>query len=223
MKIAVIVPNVGMTSEALAERAAFLQSIARPRTKVALFKNEQGPPSIESEVERDEASVHIVSHIRRLSGQGFDAFIPWCAADPGVYAAREVVDVPVVGPLHASCLYAALLGYRFTLIVPRSDPRPVIRRVRSLGFADHLGTVRQIDRTVPELRGDLPATRALLQTEIAAARSQDGADAVVLGCMGLFGVAATLDTPIPVIDPGHAALATAEDLVAMRLRHAAHR
>lgn len=222
MKIAVIVPNSGMTPEALAERASFLHSVARPGTEVALFKNQQGPLSIESEAERDEASYHIVEHIRSLASQGFDAFIPWCAADPGVYAAREVVDVPVVGPLHASCLYAALLGYRFTLIIPRADDRPVIRRVRSLGFADHLGTVRQIDRTVPQLRGDLAATRSLLNAEIEAARSADGADAIVLGCMGLFGVAATLQAPIPVIDPGHAALAIAENLVAMRLRHAAH-
>lgn len=222
MKIAIIVPNAGMTPEALAERTGFLRSVAQPGTEVVLFKNAQGPLSIESEAERDEASVHIVSHIRSLADQSFDAFIPWCAADPGVYAAREVVDVPVVGPLHASCLYAALLGYRFTLIVPRTDSRPVIRRVRSLGFADHLGTVRQIDRTVAQLRGDLPATRALLQAEIDAARNQDGADAIVLGCMGLFGVAATLDSPIPVIDPGHAAIATAENLVAMRLHHATH-
>ncbi len=220
MKIAVVVPNVTMPDEALAERHAFLQRISRPDTEIHVVRNDSGPESIESEFEREWASVHILEHMLRLAPQGFDAFIPWCANDPAVIPGRERLDVPVVGPFQSACLYAAGLGFRFSTLSPRSNPRLTRQRVAALGLKALLASTREIDRTVPELRADLDATCRLLSAEIAEAAHRDGADAVVLGCMALFGITERLETPVPVVDPARAAIAMAETLVAMGLTHA---
>jgi allantoin racemase len=42
--------------------------------------------------------------------QGYDAVIVGCLYDPGVRVARELVDIPVVGPLEASFQTAAYYG-----------------------------------------------------------------------------------------------------------------
>jgi allantoin racemase len=72
---------------------------------------------------------------------------------------------------------------------------------------------------VLELRRDMEATRARLSGLIGEAVREDGADVVIFGCMALFGVAATLDAPVPVIDPALSALMMAESLVTMGLTH----
>ncbi|EPX80361.1 aspartate/glutamate racemase family protein [Salipiger mucosus] len=221
MKIAFVVPNVGMNPEALDQRRAFLQSHARPDTEILGFRNDDGPAAIESETERDWASVEIARHIARLSQRGdIDAFIPWCAGDPGMIAGREAVCVPVVGPMQAAAHYASTLGFRFSWIIPQGNPRLNRLRVEGYGLGGQLASVLELGTPVLELRNDLPATRAKIAELVALAAERDGADAVVLGCMALFGVAGTLDAPRPVIDPTLAALNMAQSLVAMGLTHA---
>ena len=87
MKIAVIIPNVGMKEAAVRERESYLARIARPGTRIDVHVNTEGPASIESEAERDWASVTILQRMRSLEAAGYDAFVPWCASDPAVQAA----------------------------------------------------------------------------------------------------------------------------------------
>ncbi|MGR7996628.1 aspartate/glutamate racemase family protein [Xanthobacter sp. ZOL 2024] len=221
MKIGIIVPNVGMSPEALDERRRFLLAGARPGTEIVMVKNDDGPLSIESEFEREEASTHIVAHMLRLSDQGFDAFIPWCAGDPAVMAGRERVSVPVVGPLQSACSFASVLGFRFSVLTPMTNPRLVRHRVQGMGLGASLASVAALGVPVLDLRKDLATTRRLVSEAVTAMAERDGADAVVLACLALFGLSETLkDVPVPVVDPARAAIAMAESLVAMRLSHA---
>lgn len=219
MKIGVIVPNVGMGAEAIAERHAFLSGHARPDTQIAFHVNERGPRAIESRVEADEAGVEIARTIRALRGQGYDAFIAWCGGDPGLEAAREISSVPVVGPGQSALHFAGTLGTRLTWLAPtgRAD------RIRARAHAHQMGAlltrVRIIGTPVLELRRDMEATRARLNRLIGEAVEEDDADVVIFGCMALFGVAATLEAPVPVVDPALSALMMAESLVTMGLTH----
>jgi allantoin racemase len=220
VKIGVIVANVGMSDAALDQRRQFLQGRARPGTEVVVLRNDEGPASMESVYESEEAGIHIVRHMMKLAGQGFDAFIPWCAGDPGVVSGRERIDVPVVGPFQSACALANLLGYRFSVIGPNTDMRIVRNRVRNIGLEQSLASIRVLHKPVLELRKDLDATRALINAEVGRCLRDDGGDAVVLACMALYGFSETLqDAPLPVIDPATAALQMAETIVSMRLRH----
>ena len=114
MKIAVVVPNVTMPDEALAQRRAYLEGLARPGTEILVHRNAEGPEAIESEHEREWAAVNIARALPTLRDAGADALIPWCANDPGVVACRELSPLPVIGPMQAACHFAALLGFRFS-------------------------------------------------------------------------------------------------------------
>ena len=221
MKIGIIVPNIELTKDLLEERRVFLQGFASPGTTIEVIKNEEGPVSIESEFEHEEGSVQIVRTIMRLQDQGFDAFIPWCGGDPGVVAGRERSAAPVIGPFQSSCALATLLGFSFSILTPRTNPRLIETRLRAMGLIDRLRSIRLLDMPVVELRADLERTTALLADECAKAASEDRADVIVLGCMGLFGVARHLkgSVQVPVIDPALAALSMAETVVRMNLTH----
>lgn len=220
-RIGVIVPNVGMSAQAVAERHAYLKARARPDTEIVFHVNEAGPRAIESRVEADQAGVEIVRTIRALEGQGLDAFITWCGGDPGLEAAREVSAVPVVGPGQSALHYAGALGKRLTWLAPMGDPGRIRARIQAHGMDHSLVRVRLIGTPVLELRRDMAATRARLEALVAQAAEEDEADVVVFGCMALFGVAASLRTKVPVIDPALSALAMAESLVIMGLTHKA--
>ena len=216
MKVAVIVPNSTMADEAVDQRRRFLLAKASAGTEVVFWRNEAGPASIESEAEREEAGVEILRHARRAGTSDLSALIPWCAADPGLDALREAFLFPVVGPLMAACHAAMLMGGRFSIVTPLASPNMMRRLITSYGFADKLVSIRLVDQPVLQLREDLNATKRRFgeQVDLCAA---DGADAVILGCMGAFGLAEQLEARLPVVDPAVAAMTLAESMVRLGL------
>jgi len=217
MKIAVIIPNSTMPPDMQDLRRAFLQARAAPDCTVEVWRNDVGPASIETEAERDEAAVEILRHALRRDLSDVSALIPWCAADPGLDALRQALPIPVVGPLIASCHAASMLGHRFSVVIPAGSIGMTRHRIEGYGFGGKLASVRQVNRPVLELRADLPNTIELFRRQIEAAVAEDGADAVILGCMALFGVAGRIPASVPVVDPALAALSAAEGMVRMGL------
>src|SRR5690349_21713371 len=53
---------------------------------------------------------------RQAEREGFDAVVPLGMLDLGVEGGRSIVDIPVIGPLHATLHVAAMVGERFGLI-----------------------------------------------------------------------------------------------------------
>jgi allantoin racemase len=221
MKIGIIVPNVNMTQQELAERKRFVLRVCNPDTEIEMIKNEKGPVTVESELDQHEASVQVVRAMIRLQKEGFDAFIPWCTGDPGVIAGREQVRVPVVGPFQSSCLIAASLGFKFSIITPVMNRHLLELQVKFLGLYDRLATICELSLTVPELRQDMIKTVSLVERLCKETAQQTGTEAFVMNCMGLFGVAEQIKDrfPIPVIDPAWAAVQMAQAIVRMGLTH----
>ena len=162
MKIAVVVPNVSMPDEALAQRRAYLEGLARPGTEILVHRNADGPESIESEHEGERAAVNIARVLPALRAAGADALIPWCANYPGVVACRELSPLPIIGPMQAACHFAALLGFRFSWLMPLGNPALVRGQIEGLGFGARLASLRSIGVPVFDLRRDLARSRALL-------------------------------------------------------------
>jgi allantoin racemase len=68
---------------------------------------------------------------------GFDAAIIGCGNDPGLEAAREMVQMPVIGVLETGMLIACILGAKFACIL--TDPRciPLVeRKIKLYGMED---------------------------------------------------------------------------------------
>ena len=119
MKIKIINPN---TTQAMTDgiREAAL-TVARPDTEIICVSPEKGPVSIENHHDEVYASVGVVEEVRKSANDGIDAFITACYGDPGLYPAREVASVPVVGIAEASMHLATFVGHRFSVvtILPR--------------------------------------------------------------------------------------------------------
>ena len=221
MKVGILVPNIKMTAAQLDERRCFLMKNAQKETEVVMVKLDEGPVSIESSFEHEQAGYHMAARVRALEGNGFDAFITWCGEDAGLASAREVTRVPVIGPFQSSCSIAITLGHKFSIIAPMVQKAFMEGKVWSLGLGPRLASIRSLGLPVLEVRKDLRRATLLLEETCRKAIRDDGADVIILSCMALFGLAKALTKKlgIPVIDPALAALKMAETLISLDLAH----
>ena len=223
MRIAYLVPGPlsrGPLGPAeLDRRQAFLAEHAFPGTAVEVRETDAGPASIESSVEEHLAVPGIIQAMPGLEAEGFDAVIIGCFGDPGLPAARELVDIPVIGPAQAGALMCVQLGERFGILTVVNEVVPSLRRLmRGYGLDALLADVRAVDVPVLELRDRREEVLATLTAEGQRAAAA-GADALVLGCMtmGFLDVAAELTDRlgVPVVNPVLAALKAAESAAAL--------
>ena len=208
--------------EELVRREAFLNQAAFPGTRAEVRETENGPASVESSAEEYLSVPGILEAAPRLEAEGFDAMIIGCFGDPGLAPARELVDVPVIGPGQAGALAAAQMGQRFAIITVVEEVVPAIRRqMRSYGLEGLVADIRAVDVPVLELRRRADEVLDSIELEAHAALSA-GADTIVLGCMtmGFLDVARTLSARlgVPVINPVLAALKAAETFAATDVR-----
>jgi len=225
MKLAYFLPGPlsrgPLGPEELVRREAYLNRHAFEGTVVEVRETSSGPSSIESSVEEALSVPGLIEAIPSLVDEGFDAVIVGCFGDPGLAAARELCEVPIVGPGQASGHLAAQLGDRFAVITVVVEVVPAIRRqMRLHGLEPVLSDVRAVDVPVLELRERADQVLATLENE-ARRLVAGGADALVLGCMtmGFLDVARTLQTRVgvPVVNPVLASLKLAETLASTGL------
>ena len=151
----------------------------------------------------DACSAHCDAHGRP------DAIIVGCFGDPGVFALREALALPVIGLAEAAMREAATHG-RFAIVTGGAAWGPMLMRLaRALDLADRLATIEIVAATGAELAAD-PEQAVVVLAE-ACARAAEGVDAIVLGGAALAGMAESIAsrlTPklaVPLIDSVDAA------------------
>jgi allantoin racemase len=80
-----------------AEVEADLERLARPGVELTYRCTGTGPSEIRTDTDAVAAAPFVVQTIVAAAGDGFDAVVVDCTADPGVAEARDVVDISVVG------------------------------------------------------------------------------------------------------------------------------
>lgn len=226
-RIRVLVPLTGLDERVLDNRRKMLDQFKGPRTEIEFAVIGSGPSSIESAYDEAYGAQDTLREVVRAEQEGVDAVIIWCAADANLEPARELVHIPVVGPASASYHLASLLADRFMVLTVLSHLAPLTRRlVEVAGLGRKLTSVRAIDIPVLDMEHaeDELFNRAVQQAEAAVA--EEGAEAIVLGCMGMINLSERLaahfrerGSPIPVINPGFASLKMAETLAVLGLSH----
>jgi allantoin racemase len=211
VRIRIVVPIIttAFNAEVLKEAAQF----AAPDVALEVVNIRKGPASIESGFDEMLAAPAIVEEVVRAEKEACDGVFIDCFGDPGVVAAREMVEIPVVGAFQPAALTACALAGRWSVITVLKNVVPMLRDLaRRLGVESNIASVRDIDTPVLELQHKEAFQKRLL-AQIDRAVSEDGAEAVVLGCTGMSGVARRLQgemagsgKPVPVIDPTAAAL-----------------
>ncbi len=228
MKLLYLIPgNVregGLGIEEMKRREQILRQHAYPGTQVDLIDVPSGPASIESMYEEALAVPGLVSAIVQAEKDGYDGVIVGCYGDPGLYAAREMVKIPVVGPGETSAMLAAMLGHHFSIVtVTDSIVGALELLVLSAGVDRKLASVRAINVSVLDIGKNPGIVKERALAEARAARDVDRADCIVLGCMSMAfaGVDRELSAElgIPVVNPALTALKMLESLVSAGLSH----
>jgi allantoin racemase len=216
VKITLINPN---TSRAMtAKIAVAAREVAGPDVEIVAVCPDDGPDAIESHVDEAFAAVAVIDLIesdQRMGGS--DAYVIACFGDPGLDAARELVDVPVVGIAEAAMHFAAVSGRSFGVVTTLTR---TLGRARDLVARYGMGAacVSLAGTGIPVLDLEDTSSESFERiAELCAAAVDAEADVIVLGCAGMADLCRTLAARVgvPVVDGVGAAVGIAAGMVRM--------
>jgi Asp/Glu/hydantoin racemase len=210
MRLLFLNPN---TSAQLTELGATVaRRLARPETEIVPATAEFGARYIST-----RASAAIAAHAAldafARHGRQVDVVLIACFGDPGLFALRELAPVPVVGMAEASCHLASTVGRKFAIVTGGERWGPMLEEfVAAIGLAAKLASVRTVAPSGAEIAADPEAALEALSASCRRAAHEDGAEAIILGGLGLAGLAERIadKVPVPVIDNVAAAVRAAE-------------
>jgi allantoin racemase len=222
MKIAGVVSIGSYTPDDLERKRQSLRTVLRPETQLDMFAADSGVPYIESSLEFYFSQVAVARKVIEVASMGYDAVVGTAFLDNGLDAARELVDIPVVGPAKTTLYMAATLANKFAVIAAAGDlPKHVWAFAKVLGVVDRLVAIPTLQCTVADFLHDEDNAVAMTVTMGRQLMENQGAEALVLGCGATTGLAARVadELGIPVLDPGLTAVKYAEMLVDLGLSH----
>jgi len=134
--IGYLIPGTGLSDKERNRRNMILSKLASNGTCIELVEVAEGPPAIESEDDEQAAIPHLVK-LAQEKQNDYDAYIIGCYSDLGIHQLRDVVDIPVVGPVRASFSTAAAAFDQFSIMTINKEVIPILdRQVQSLGYAN---------------------------------------------------------------------------------------
>lgn len=217
MRIKVINPNTSKEMTASIDSAA--KKYAGSDTEIVTTCPDLGPISIENFHDQLFAGVGLVMEIHQGVKDGFDAFVVAAACDPGIQAAKEVADAPVVGMAEAGIYMTGLVADKFGIITVLPKIKPLIEgALKRTGMQERCVCLRTTNVTVLDCEERPELVKAELMRESKAALQEDGAEAIWLGCGGMTAFADDLEAElgVPVFDGVICAVKMAEALVEMK-------
>lgn len=216
MKILLLNPN---TSESLTTRLfeAAAQVVA-PGTEIVPATAPRGVPYISTRAEAQIGGAMALEMLAERAGT-YDAAVIAAFGDPGLFAARELFEVPVVGMAEAAMLTACMLGRRFAIVTFATALGPWYQECVDMhGMADRCAGIRMLDGAFRSISDVQEEKEELLVSLANDAVSSTQADVVILAGAPLAGLAAKVREriPVPVIDQVQAAVKQAETLALLR-------
>lgn len=215
MRLLLINPN---TTHSMTDAMTMVaRQIAGQQAEIVPVTAPQGFPYISSRAEAQIAGAAVLDTIASHQPD-VDAVIIAAFGDPGLTAARELFDMPIVGMAEAAVMSAALLGERFSVVTfsPHMS-RWYTDCVHQTGLSARFTGVRCPDKAPDRLDDVATALRQDLIDLARDATALDGADVVIMGGAPLAGLAPVIarDAPGILVDP--IAAATVQALALTRL------
>ena len=122
---------------------ASLRPALQGATEVEVRHLAHAPADIDYYAPKHLVESEVMSAAVAAEQEGFDAFVIGCCYDPALTQCRELVDIPVIGPLEASVMLSRLFGHSFAVLTDHHKAVPELRdRVRLYGLE---GNCRGID------------------------------------------------------------------------------
>jgi len=231
MRIALIIP-FGKNSTKLSNEEYFHTYIKQPEVEV-IFTGTIIPGETSSDVVGGMASY--VEGIVAAEKNGFDAVVTGPHPDLAIEEVRELVSIPVLGPLQVAVHIGGILGRKICVITPSESLRRWIQyRIRAYGL-EHMVVTRSLGMSVEQMlphyeeylrsgKHGAPLDR-LVSTGIRAIE-EDDATVLTHGCGGMLWLAEPAGKrlkeegfDIPFINPFPAAVEVAKSLVRLGISH----
>jgi len=216
MKILLLNPN---TSEVITDQLAEVaRRYAAPGTEIIPATGAYGVPYIANRAEAvigASAALEILAqHHRDVDGAILAAF-----GDPGLGAARELFDIPIVGLAEAGMLTACMLGKKFAIVTFSTALGAWYQEcVEWNQLQDRCCAIRMLDQSFNSIGSVRDEKEDLLAELALAAVNENGADVIVLAGAPLSGLADRIRdrVPVPMVDCAAAATKQIEGLVSLR-------
>jgi allantoin racemase len=189
---------------------------ARKGTEVVGVTSAFGASIVSTETENLVAG-HAALDLLATHHPGFDAAVVAMSFDTGVFAARTLLPIPVIGITEAALHLACLLGRRVGLVVLGAMSLPLYTDlIDRIGLEKRVGAIETVELASAAAYRD----RSAMDAEIEAAALRLAAravDVVVICGAAVAGVASRLKDrlPLPILDGVAPAVAQAESLAAL--------
>jgi allantoin racemase len=189
--------------------------VAAPGTVLIPLTAPRGLPYIAT---RAEAQIGGAVLLEMLADnhQRADAAIIAAFGDPGLFGARELFDIPVVGMSEAAMLTACMLGRRFVIVTFSETLKPWYQDcVEMHGLQPRCAGVYALDgpfASIVDVQDEMADLLVALANRVV---TEAQADVVIFSGAPLAGLTGRVKhrIPVPVVDPVQAALKLAEALV----------
>lgn len=220
-RIKVVVPvSTSMWNEpAVAEMEKYKEA----DTRIDVVNITKGPESIECTYDEAWAELFTVLECEKAEKEGYDGVISYCFGDPAVRAAKEKLNIPVVGINEPAVHIASQLGHKFSIITVGPSQTVIsgllVEKLKLYGLEHKCASIRSLAIPVLDLEKEKDKEERRLFEEAKKAIEEDGADTIVLGCGSMLGVDKRVreEFHVPVVLPGVAAIKTCEMLIKMEL------
>src|SRR5262245_10818113 len=215
MRILLLNPN---TSDRITDRlAAAASMVASPGTTLVPLTAPRGVPYISSRAESQIGGAIALEMLAEHQAEA-DAAILAAFGDPGLFGARELFDMPVVGLAEAAMLTACMLGRSFAIVTFAGTLASWYEDcVAIYGLAGRCAGIRALSGTFASVEAVADEKEAELVYLMSQTASEANADVLILGGAPLAGLAHRIKAriPVPLVDPVQAATKQAEALVAL--------
>lgn len=218
MRILLVNPNITEAITTIMVEEA--RRSAAPTTTIVPATARFGTQYIENRIESAIAS-HAVLDAIAEHADGCDAVIVSAFGDPGVAAAKELLDIPVVGISEAAFLTAYTLGRSYSMVCLTQRLRTwYMECAREHGLAGRMASARALDVAVPDITRARETLKEFLVEQSLRAVNEDGAEVIIMAGGPTAGLTREIRDriPVPTIDGVSCAVRLAEMLVGLDVR-----
>lgn len=214
----ILLVNANTSDYVTQKVASAARTVVSPGTEVVAVTGEFGAQVIATRAELAVAN-HACLDLLAKHAEGCDAAVIAVSYDVALWAAREMLAIPVIGITEAALLTACQLGTRIGVVMFGPRVLPVYQELAaSYGLASRIAGWRGVDTNAPYAAGNQGEADRLA---IAAANSlveQDGCEVVVLAGAVMAGVPPRLQAqvPVPLLEGVSCAMLQAESLIRLK-------
>jgi allantoin racemase len=220
MRILILNPNTTEAVTSLMVGAG--QAVAAVGTELVPMTAPRGFPYIST---RAEAQIGGAVALEMLADahRSVDGAILAAFGDPGLFGARELFDIPIVGVSEAAMLTACVLGRRFVIVTfAKALSNWYHDCVEMHGLESRCAGIFALDKafsSIDEVQSENLDPLVDLANRVV---EEMGADVMIFAGAPLSGLSSKVRDriPVPIVDPIAAAVKQAEALIALRPRKA---